>query len=71
MEAKRDVRSLLRKQLGKDVADAMLMKVDKMVERGASPAKIERMILAYLADHLRNIGLAINTAVHTQSNRVD
>jgi hypothetical protein len=65
MAIKSDVRSRLRKQLGKDVADAMLRKVDKMVKQGASPAKIEKVILADLAAHLRNVGLALGTAVHT------
>jgi len=62
MATKRDVRTTLRKQLGKDVADAMLKKVDKMVKQDASPAKIEKVILADLAAHLRNVGLALGTA---------
>ena len=68
MATKRDVRTSLRKQLGKDVADAMLRKVDKMVKQDASPAKIEEAILADLAAHLRNVGLALGTSVEMIRN---
>ena len=40
MATKRDLRTSLRKQLGTDVADTMLKKVDKLVKQDASPAKI-------------------------------
>jgi hypothetical protein len=63
MATKRDLRTSLRKQLGTDVADAILKKVDKMVKQDASPAKIEKAILADLAAHLRNVGLALGTSV--------
>ena len=49
MATKRDLRTSLRKQLGTDVADTMLKKVDKLVKQDASPAKIEKAILADLA----------------------
>jgi hypothetical protein len=71
MATKRDVRSSLRKQLGKDVADAMLKKVDKMVKQDESPAKIEKVIRADLAAHLRNVGQAVGTAVEMVKEHVD
>jgi len=52
MAGKRDVRSLMRKQLGKDVADAMLNKVDKMVKRGATSAAIEKAFSEDLTAHI-------------------
>jgi hypothetical protein len=41
--SKPDVEGLLRKHLGKEVADAILIKIDKMVAKGASPAKMARL----------------------------
>ena len=41
-----------REQLGKDAADALLDKVDKMAKRGANAANIEKVFLADLGAHL-------------------
>jgi hypothetical protein len=49
MPSKPDIEGLPHKPLGKEMADAILSKTDKMVAEGASPAKIERCGLVPLA----------------------
>ena len=48
MPAKQDIGQLLRANLGKEAADAMLVKIDDMVKKRATPAAIERAITADL-----------------------
>ena len=52
MAGKQNVRSVMRKHLGKQVADAMLNKVDKMVKRGATAAAIEKTFADDLTAHI-------------------
>ncbi len=52
MPKTKDVRSIMRKQLGKEVADAMLNKVDKMVKGGASSSAIEKAFADDLTAHI-------------------
>lgn len=47
-----NVEKMLRDNLGKEVADAMLGKIDKMVKAGAKPAAIEKMVQADLLNHV-------------------
>jgi hypothetical protein len=68
MAAKQDVRTLLRKQLGKDVADAMLNKVDAMAKRGVSADKIEKAFVKDLNAHVeKRVGDLVGTAVRAVS----
>jgi hypothetical protein len=53
---KKNVRSLLREQLGKEAADALLNKLDKMAKKGAPASAIEKTLEEELASH---IGAAI------------
>lgn len=46
MPAKRDVKTLFRKNLGKETADAILKKIDTMVKKKATAAQIEKAIIA-------------------------
>ena len=50
MPSKPDVEGLLHKPLGKEVADAILCKIDQMVAKGASPAKMVRCGLVPLVN---------------------
>ncbi|MFZ0915014.1 MAG: hypothetical protein WBQ76_13855 [Candidatus Korobacteraceae bacterium] len=52
---KKDVRSLLRKQLGKEAADALLNKLDKMAKKGAPASAIEKTLAEELALHIRAV----------------
>ena len=52
MARKRDVRAWLRKQLGKDTADTLLKKMNKMAKQGASPAKVRKAFIADIATHM-------------------
>ncbi len=52
MPAKVNVGALLRRQLGKEVADAVAAKVDKMISEKKSVAEIERAIHADLVAHI-------------------
>jgi hypothetical protein len=66
MAGKQNVRTLLSKQLGKDVADALLNKVDALAKQGASPAKIEKVFLAELNAHLeKRVGSLLGTVVQS------
>ena len=51
MQAKVNIRALLGKHLGNDVADAMAAKIDNMIAAKKSVAQIERAIRADLAAH--------------------
>ncbi len=52
MPAKKNARKLLTAHLGKDVADAVLAKIDTMVKEGASPAKIERAVQVDISNEI-------------------
>lgn len=56
-----ELESLLRKNIGKDAADTMLAKVDKMVKQGATASQIERTIAADLQAHIEQ--LVVSTVV--------
>lgn len=60
MPKKETPKSLLTKHLGKDVANALLVKIDKMIKKGESAAKIEKAA----QDEIDNyIGMLIEEAV--------
>lgn len=52
---KKDARSLMRKHLGKETADAMLNKLDKMAKRGAPASAIEKMTEEELSKHMKKV----------------
>ena len=52
---KKDVRSWMRKQLGRETADAMLKKLDKMAKKKAPFKAIETMIAADLSKHFQKV----------------
>jgi hypothetical protein len=70
MATRQDIRTVLRKQLGKKVADALLNKVDKMARQGVSADKIERVFLADLGTELeKRMGDLLGTAVRATAVR--
>jgi len=50
--AQANIGAVLKKHLGKEVADAMMAKIDKMIAQKKSAAEIERTIHADLAAHI-------------------
>ncbi len=52
MPAKLDVKSLLRKHLGKETADAILKKIDDMAKEKATAAQIEKAIMADISTEI-------------------
>ena len=48
----RDIEKLLRENLGKEAADAMLDKIDKMARKGATATAMERAITADVQAHV-------------------
>lgn len=54
MAKQTSIESLLAKNLGKDVAAAMVDKIDKMVKEGASASDIEKTLGQDLANHIEN-----------------
>ena len=52
MAKKQNMRAVMRKQLGKQVADAMLDRVDKMVKQGKSATAIQNAFAADLTAHI-------------------
>jgi hypothetical protein len=52
MPTKANVASILKKHLGKEVADAMTAKIDKMIAEKKSAAEIEKAIRADLATRI-------------------
>ncbi len=66
MAKKQNVGSILSKQFGKDVADALLNKVDRMVKQGATAEKIEEAFLKALnAQVEKRIGSLVGTSVQS------
>lgn len=53
MAAKQNVDALLRKNLGKEVADQVIRKINQMVNKGANPAQIQRTISKDLVTHVQ------------------
>jgi hypothetical protein len=53
--AKVNIGALLRKQLGKKVADAMAAKINKMLSEKKSAAQIEKVIHADLIAHVEKV----------------
>ncbi len=68
MAKKQDLRALLSKQLGPDVAKALLNKVETMRKKGVSAQKIER---AFMADLTREIERRVSSLVGTSVNALD
>lgn len=64
-KTRKDVRSLIRKQLGRETADAMLKKVDAMAKKGVPSSDIEKAIAQDLAKVMakvqKNMGLVAFT----------
>ena len=54
MATKKDSRSLMRKQLGRKTADALLNKLDKMAKQGVPSSTIERTLEEDLAASIGN-----------------
>jgi hypothetical protein len=52
---KKDALSLMRKSLGREAADAILGKADKLARKGASASAIEKAILRDLVKFLRKL----------------
>ncbi|MGD0414224.1 MAG: hypothetical protein ABSA80_02615 [Terriglobales bacterium] len=52
---KKDVRSWMRKQLGRETADAMLKKLDKMANNEAPVKAIEKTIAEDLSKHFDKV----------------
>jgi hypothetical protein len=60
MPKQMDLESLLKDQLGKEVADAMLSKVDEMVKTGKSADAIEKALTGDLLTHVeKQVTLAV------------
>jgi hypothetical protein len=53
MPKKQNVDDLLRKNLGREAANRVIRKINKMIKAGASPAKIQKTITADLIAHVR------------------
>ena len=53
MAKRKDAQSYLRKQLGKESADAVLSKLDKMAKKGVSASAIEKLLAKQLEAHIR------------------
>lgn len=59
-----DVGALLTKQLGKEVGDALMAKMDEMARKGATPAAIEKAIAADLVAHIeKEVTAAVITKI--------
>lgn len=54
------IEQLLRDNLGKEAADAMLAKIDQMTKEGAKPAAIEKAIQTDIQNHIEQ---QVTTAV--------
>ncbi len=52
---RKDVRSYLCKQLGRETADAILHKIDKLVKQRATASVIQKTIAADLAEHVQKV----------------
>ena len=50
---KKDVRAKMRKQLGRNAADAILSKAAKMAKRGAAASAIEKAIEKDISKHIQ------------------
>jgi hypothetical protein len=54
MPSKADIDKLFRRYLGREAADILLAKIEKMRKQGKSAAKIEKMIESYVSSHIAN-----------------
>ncbi len=68
MAKKQDIRALLSKQLGPDVAKTLLNKVEKMRKEGASAEKIE---MTFMSDLAREIEKQVSGLVRMSVNALD
>ncbi len=68
MAKKQDLRALLSRQLGPDVADSLIKRVTRMAKQGASADKIER---AFMTDLARYIEKRVGNLVGTSVNALD
>jgi hypothetical protein len=53
MPKKQNINGFLRKSLGKEVADKVIYKIDKMIKKGVSAARIQKDITRYLVTNAR------------------
>lgn len=64
MPKKETPKSLLTKHLGKDAANALLEKIDKMIAKGESAAKIEKAVHDEVVNYIRlQLDEAVKAAV--------
>ncbi len=68
MAKKQDLRALLSKELGPDVAKTLLNKVERMRKAGASAEKIE---MAFMSDLVREIEKRVSGLVGMSVNALD
>lgn len=59
MPAKVNIDALLRKHLGKEVADAMTAKVDKMISEKKSAEEIEKALQADFSAASKKVSIAV------------
>ena len=67
MSAKVKIATLLRKQLGKEVADAMSAKVDKMISQKKSAADIETVLQADLSALNKKVLAAVGPSIRAKA----
>ncbi len=61
---KKDVRSWMRKQLGRETADALLKKLDKMANKKAPFKAIDNMIAEDLSKHFQKVRKYLNRNIN-------
>ena len=60
---KTELRALMRRQLGKVNADALLKKIDTMKRKGASASAVEKATKAFLAKHFQQARTDVDMAI--------
>jgi hypothetical protein len=70
MATKKNARSLMRKELGKETADAMLNKLDKMAKKGLPASAIEKVLAEDLATYIEaRIALSVSKGIKVAVSR--
>ncbi len=70
MAPRNDARSLMRKELGKKTADALLAKLDRLAKAGASPTMIDKALSDELeAEIVKSITPSLNRAIKATLNK--
>ena len=59
MAKKTDARSLVRKQLGRDLADIVLKRADILAKKNAPPSEIEQAIAEDVSKAIQKLGRAV------------